>query len=110
MSVCVSRQASDGPQVVISTDALSVLGALDRNTLGDLSLSLQPLCAAKRVVLQWVPSHCGINSNKAVRKQGGTRDDNTLHLSPWTPNVIGIERKEEEVTLSACVVQPLTVL
>ena len=40
----VARQASDCPQVVILTDALCVLEALDHNKLEDLGLSLQSLC------------------------------------------------------------------
>ena len=62
----MARQASDCPQVVLFTDALYVLESLDHNKLEDLSLSLLPLCATKRVVLQWLPSHCGIHGHEVV--------------------------------------------
>ena len=53
-------------KVVILTDALSVLQALeaeDKN-LNDLSTSLTLLCQEATVVLQWIPSHCGIHGNE----------------------------------------------
>ena len=37
-----------------------------------------------------------LSAGKSVRKQGGTREGNTLHLEPCTASVIGSERKEED--------------
>ena len=53
-------------KVVILTDALSVLQALeaeDKN-LNDLSTSMILLCQETAIVLQWIPSHCGIHGNE----------------------------------------------
>ena len=53
-------------KVVILIDALSVLQALeaeDKN-LNDLSTSMILLCQETAIVLQWIPSHCGIHGNE----------------------------------------------
>ena len=42
------------------------------------------------------PQHTSLQE-KLLRKQGGTREDNTLHLEPYSPSVKSSERKEEEM-------------
>lgn len=54
-------------QVVFFTDAKSVLQALEGKrdiALNDLMTSLALLCTECTVVLQWIPSHCGIAGNE----------------------------------------------
>ena len=51
------------PQVVFLTDALLVLEAFENNKLPDIENSLYN-SEIKKVVLQWLPSHCGIPGNK----------------------------------------------
>jgi ribonuclease HI len=54
------------PKIVILTDALSVLQSLeteDKN-MNELSTALAVLCEGRTVVLQWIPSHCGISGNE----------------------------------------------
>ena len=65
----VSTHAS--PNVVLLTDTLSVLQALQSNRdteLNDLSAALASLCRGHAVTLQWIPSHCNVPDNKTARK------------------------------------------
>ena len=65
-------------QCVFLTDALSVLEALDAGnipSLYDSFLRLFPDCS--RVVLQWIPAHCGIPGNDeadTLAKMGSRRE------------------------------------
>ena len=74
----VSTHAS--PNVVLLTDALSVLQALQSNRdteLKDLSTALASLCRRHAVTLQWIPSHCNLPGNEAVdslAKEGTTKE------------------------------------
>ena len=57
------------PNVVLLTDALSVLQALQSNRdteLNDLSAALASLCSRHAVTLQWIPSHCNLPGNEAA--------------------------------------------
>ena len=49
---------------VFLTDALSVLEALQTNKSPLLATQMQELCNTCRVVLQWIPAHCGIPGNE----------------------------------------------
>ena len=55
--------------VVLFTDALSVLQALQPNRdtdHNDLSVALASLCRGHAVTLQWIPSHCNVPGNEAA--------------------------------------------
>ena len=57
---------SDCSQVVFLSDAKSVLEALAGNKLPRLMEKLQDVAKHRRVVLQWVPAHCGIAGNETA--------------------------------------------
>ncbi|XP_070203398.1 uncharacterized protein [Littorina saxatilis] len=59
---------SECPQVVFLSDALSALEALAGSKLPRLMEKLQELAKTRRVVLQWVPAHCGIPGNETADK------------------------------------------
>ena len=67
-STAKENSAKTTGQIVIFTDALSVLHALKNSTdkeMNILSASLHSLSATvNKVVLQWVPAHCGIGGNE----------------------------------------------
>ena len=62
-------------RVVIFTDALSVLQALENpknKDINELRISLTQISAAtKQTVLQWIPSHCGIDGNEEADRLAG---------------------------------------
>ena len=62
----VQRASSEFQQVVFLTDALSVLEALSNNKEPHLMEALQSISESRRVVLQWVPAHCGVPGNEAA--------------------------------------------
>ena len=67
------------PNVVLLTDALSVLQALQSNRdteLNDLSTAVASLCRRHAVTLQWILSHCNLPGNEAadsLAKEGTTK-------------------------------------
>ncbi|PVD18237.1 hypothetical protein C0Q70_21784 [Pomacea canaliculata] len=76
----VENSPDTSNNVVFFTDALSVLQALQTardKKLNDLSTALSSLCGDCTVVLQWIPSHCGIFGNEAadtLAKEGSTKE------------------------------------
>ena len=62
-------------RVVIFTDALSVLQALENpnnKDMNELRVSLMQVSAAtEQTVLQWIPSHCGIDGNEEADRLAG---------------------------------------
>ena len=64
----VQDSESDCPQVVFLTDALSALEALAGAKLPRLMEKLQDIASERRVVLQWVPAHCGVPGNETADK------------------------------------------
>ena len=54
------------PQVVLLTDSLSALEALAGGKLPQLMARLQEAAKQRRVALQWIPAHCGIQGNEAA--------------------------------------------
>ena len=79
----INNTSSDCHQVAIFTDALSVLQALQSGKLPHLSAELSKVAVKYRIVLQWVPSHCGIPGNETadkLAKKGGEceQEDNEV--------------------------------
>jgi len=60
----VSEFGDPTDQVVFLTDAKSVLQALENGKLHQLAEALSVLQKGRRVVLQWIPAHCGIPGNE----------------------------------------------
>ena len=59
----ISSRANPDSKVVFLSDALSVLQAVNNNNLLCLEKALQNVQCLK-TVLQWIPSHCGIDGNE----------------------------------------------
>ena len=92
---------SECNQVVFLTDALSVLEALEGDKLPHLMEKLQRLQRVKRVVLQWIPAHCGIIGNEEadrLAKTGATQ--------PQTVNFVNV--KEKRTLIKAAFRNPTT--
>ncbi|KAK7115514.1 hypothetical protein V1264_001365 [Littorina saxatilis] len=73
-------------QVVFLSDALSVLQALENDKLPHLAKALQMVRQTRRVVLQWIPAHCGIPGNERadeLAKEGAVEDqpENSVSFS-----------------------------
>ena len=66
--------------VVLLTDALSILQALQSNRYtnhNNLSAALASLCRSHAVTLHWIPSHCNVPGNEAadsLAKEGTTKE------------------------------------
>ena len=81
----ISSKVERNSQVVFLTDALSVLQAFNTGQLPLLENALNNL-QCLRIVLQWVPSHCGIKGNEEADKMAkmGAKEeqpDNPISLS-----------------------------
>ena len=71
----ISSRVSQDTQVVFLTDALSVLQAVNTNSLPQLEEALNKI-KCLRIVLQWIPSHCGVEGNEEADKMAklGAKD------------------------------------
>ena len=80
----ISSTIEQEAQVVFLTDALSVLEAAANSKLPRLEEALKTI-KCTQVVLQWIPSHCGIPGNEEadhLAKQGAgeEQEDNAVSL------------------------------
>jgi ribonuclease HI len=60
----IEETLEDCWQIVILTDALSVLQALENHKLPVLSEVLSRMSNTRKIALQWIPAHCGIPGNE----------------------------------------------
>ena len=104
----IENSQNDCPQVVFLTDAQSVLEAYQNRKLPDLENKLYEISKEKNIVLQWIPSHCGIPGNETadqLAKQGAKQEqsdrDATFEETKTLIKSIGKqkERKDDIHTL-----------
>jgi len=81
----IAMRADRTTQVVFLTDALSVLQAYNSDRLPSLKKALNNINSL-RTVLQWIPSHCGIEGNEKaddLAKLGADQEqeDNAVSLA-----------------------------
>ena len=75
------------PNIVIFTDALSVLDALQnpqQKELNELKAALVDLAAQTVLTLQWIPAHCGIHGNETadrLAREGGQLEQENKQVS-----------------------------
>ena len=68
---------TEAADVVFLTDARSVLEALQADKLPHVENAMGLLEHAERIVLQWIPSHCGVEGNEMadkLAKEGATAE------------------------------------
>jgi ribonuclease HI len=96
----IEESQEDCSHVVVLTDALSVLEALNNCRLPELSRAVSHVSHGRELALQWIPAHCGVPGNEqadSLAKLGAKRDQpqNTV-------------RHEEKVTLIKALMKPKT--
>ena len=70
--------------VVFLTDSKSVLDALAGHGEHELRVKLSKLIESRRVVLQWIPAHCGISGNEKadeLAKRGANMQQENLPIT-----------------------------
>ncbi|XP_060604706.1 ribonuclease H-like [Ruditapes philippinarum] len=80
----IEESPEDCPQIVILTDALSVLQALEHHQLPELSEVLSRMSQTRQIARQWIPAHCGIPGNEKadkLAKLGAEGDQHMNHIS-----------------------------
>ena len=80
----ISSRIDQDKQVVFLTDALSVLQAVTNSKLPQLQQALNNI-KCLRTVLQWIPSHCGIEGNEQadkMAKRGGKEQQENNPVLP----------------------------
>ena len=70
--------------VVFLTDSRSALDALHNQSEPHLSRILHSILGKRRVVLQWIPAHYGINGNEMADKLAKKGAAMTQHDNPIT--------------------------
>ena len=91
-----SSTADHDAQVVLLTDAKSVLEAVSTDHLPCLQVALQQIRCA-RLVLQWIPSHCGIHGNEEADRMAklGAEDkqiENSVSLAEMKTIIKSLHR------------------
>ena len=72
------------PNVVIFTDALSVLQNPRQKDLNEVKTALVDLAAQTNLTLRWIPAHCGIQGNEQVdqlAREGGQLEQEDRYTS-----------------------------
>ena len=82
----INALTDQSTDVIFLTDSRSALDALYNQSEPHLSKKLHSILGKRRVVLQWIPAHCGINGNemadKLARKGATMRQyDNPITLA-----------------------------
>ena len=79
-----AKAIDDLTDVVFLTDSRSALDALHNQSKPHLSRILHSIPVKRRVVLQWIPTHCGINGNEMADKLAKKGAVMTQHDNPIT--------------------------
>ena len=77
----VTDQTAD---VVFLTDSQSAPDAIHNQSESHLSRILHSILGERRVVLQWIPAHCGVNGNEMADKLAKKGAAMTQHDNPIT--------------------------
>ena len=75
---------TNSEDVVFITDSRSVLDSIARHGEHNLRRKLYSILEHRRVILQWIPAHCGIKGNKHVdrlAKQGASMEQEKLPIT-----------------------------
>jgi ribonuclease HI len=96
----ISSKVSTETQVVFLTDALSVLQAVSNDSVPRLQEALQTI-KCLRAVLQWIPSHCGIEGNEEADKMAklGAEDEqeeNSISLTEMKTIIKSLYRTHQQ--------------
>ena len=81
----ISSRTDQDTQVVFLTDALSVLQAVISSKLPQLQQALNKI-KCLRSVLQWIPSHCGIEGNEQADKMAKRAGQEEQENNPVLPS------------------------
>ena len=75
---------TNSEDVVFLTDSLSVLDSMAGHGEHNLRRKLYSILEHRRVILQWIPAHCGINGNEhadRLAKQGAKMAQEKLPIT-----------------------------
>ena len=77
-------KVKDSEDVVFLTDSRSVLDSLAGHGAHNLRRKLYIILEHRRVILQWIPAHCGIKGNEhadRLAKQGANMEQEKLPIT-----------------------------